>query len=173
MTKKDILIVANRILGIYLLIRAFESLQIVGMAIATLRPLSLEEEIQDYWFLIGTLIPFLLLIVAAFCLIKWADLIATKLCHKDKPHEIKKGIKKEEIQEVAFSAVGVFIIANALPRITQIVINFSYQGELLKRKLILSGWSSLAGLIVQLIIGFFLIFGSKGLVQLIQKCRRT
>ena len=173
MTKKDILIVANRILGIYLLIRAFELFQMVGMAIATLRQLSLEEEIQGYWFLIGTLVPFLLLIVAAFCLIKWADPIATKLCYKDKPHEIKKSIKKEEIQEVAFSAVGVFIIANALPRITQIIINFSYQGELLKRRLILSGWSSLAGLIVQLIIGFFLIFGSKGLVQLIQKCRRT
>ena len=170
MTKRDILAVANKILGIYLLVRALESLQTMGMAVSTLKQLSPTEGIQGSWFLIGSIVPFLLFIGASFCLIRWSNPIAAKLCVRDKTNNVKGGIEKDLLQEIAFSTVGVFVIANALPRITRIIVHLSYQGQW-KERIVSSTWGSIVGIVVELAIGIYLIFGSKGFVGLLKKCR--
>lgn len=171
MRKRDILIIANKILGIYLLVRALEMLQTIGMAVSTLPQLSSDEGMQGIWFLIGSIVPFLLLIAAGLCLIKCADSFATKLCVGEKINDMEGNIERDVLQEIAFSTLGVFVIVNAIPRITQIIVNLSIQGQW-RERVLLGTWGAIIGFVIQLAIGIFLIFGSKGLVGLLKKCHR-
>lgn len=171
MTKKDILSIACKIFGIYLLIRVLESFQLVAMAVSFLfQAPSIVEDVTNIWFFISTVVPFLLFIAVAFCLIKWSDDIAEKLYGQRGENNIKDAIDKDTLQEIAFSAIGVFIIAAALPEIPQLVVNLSVQGPM--REVAISGARLLSvKFILKIAIGAFLFFGSKNLIKLLKKFR--
>ncbi|MDA3839184.1 MAG: hypothetical protein PF574_09425 [Candidatus Delongbacteria bacterium] len=168
MTKKDILAVANKILGIYLVIRAIESLETIALAVKSVKRLLPSEWTRAIWVLSASIVPFLLYIGLSFCLIKWANPIAAKLCARDLTNGEISGIGKDALQEIAFSTVGVFIIANALPLLTQIITQLSYQGEW-KQRIAPGMWVIIAGVAIQLAIGIYLFFGSRRLVGLLKK----
>lgn len=165
MTKREIFAVASKILGIYLLVRALESTATIGYFIAALRK---ADDVSFYLF--GGVIPFLLYLAVGFCLIKWAEPIAAKLSGKEEASVAEGALEKDALQAIAFSAVGVFIIAAALPRITQIIVNLSVQGPM-RPEVVLRTWGTIVGFVLQLGIGIYLFFGSKGLVGLLKKIK--
>jgi len=164
MTKREIFVVALKLFGIYLLVRSIEALRAMGyffVATFTSGP-------QGRWFFLGDILPLLFYLGGAYCLIKWAEPIAVRLSGKEEAPEVKAVVEKDSLQQIAFSAVGVFIIAAALPRISQTVANLSVQWSELE---ILRIWAAIVGLALQLGIGLFLFFGSKGLAGLLKKLK--
>ena len=164
MTKRDIFVVASKIFGIYLLVRSIESLRSIGyflVATLTMGP-------QGRWFFLGDLLPLMFYIGGSFCLIKWAEPIAAVLAGKEEAPEVKAVVGKDSLQQIAFSAVGVFIIAAALPQLTRMVATLTVQ---LSDQARLRTWVASVGIVLQLGIGIFLFFGSKGLVGLLKKIK--
>ena len=164
MTKREIFAVALKLFGIYLLVRSIESLRSIAYFLVA----TLTRGPQGAWFFLGDLLPLMLYIGGSFCLIKWAAPIAGKLSGKEEAPEVKAVVEKDSLQQIAFSAVGIFIIAAALPRISQTVATFSVQWSELERLRI---WAAIVGLALQLAIGLFLFFGSKGLAGILKKLK--
>jgi len=106
----------------------------------------------------------------AFCFITWADSIAAVLAGKEEAPVVKAVVEKYSLQQIAFSAVGVFIVAAALPRISEIVVSLSVQGPM-RQEVVLRTWGTIVAFVLQLAIGIYLFFGSKGLVGLLKKIK--
>jgi len=164
MTKREIFAVASKILGIYLLVRGLELFAMNFPFAITV----LHQGFEGIWYLLVGLASLSLYLGGAFCLITWADSIAAGLSGKEEDPEVKAVVEKDSLQQIAFSAVGVFIIAAALPRISQTVANLSVQWSEIERLRI---WAAIVGIVLQMAIGIYLFFGSKGLVGLFKKCR--
>ena len=166
MTKREIFVVASKILGIYLLARGIELFAQMFPFLVSISTRGFE----GIWYFLVSLATLSLYMGGAFCLITWADSIAAVLAGKEEAPEVKAVVEKDSLQQIAFSAVGVFIIAVALPRISQIVVNLSVQGPM-RQEVVLRTWETIIGLVLQLGIGIYLFFGSKGLVGLLKKLK--
>jgi hypothetical protein len=108
----------------------------------------------------------------SFCLIKWADFVAGVLCGRDQKEEIKEAPDRQTVEQIAFVAVGVFVLANALGTLPPAIFRILAQPG--------SDWMSLAhsggeliGLGVQLVLGAYLVLGSRGLARVIDNLRRA
>jgi hypothetical protein len=170
MTKRDILALACKIFGIYFFMVALETLQTIGVTISSLSQM---PELQRNGYLIGSVIPFLLLILGSLSLIKCSTQISKWLAGNDKKIEgVEKheNISEDTLQKIIFSGIGIFMIANSLPRITQIIISIIVQPSI-NRGIGLNTWISIFNFLVQLSIGVYLFFGSKALIQLVRKFR--
>ena len=164
MTKREIFAVASKIFGIYLLVRG---LVFSAPYIVYLIAPQYMANVEWKWLLPG-LIPFVLYIFAALFLIIWAEPIAAKLSGKEEPSEVKAVVEKDSLQQIAFSAVGVFMVATALPRLTQMVATLIVQVSDEAR---LPTWGAIVGIVLQMAIGIYLFFGSKGLVGILKKLK--
>lgn len=164
MTKREIFVVASKILGIYLLTRGLEFFSISFSYAITI----LTRGFEGTWYLLVALASLSLYMGGAFCLITWADSIAGVLAGKEEAPEVKVGVEKDSLQHIAFSAVGVFMVATALPRLSDMVATLTVQVSHQAR---LRTWGAIVGIVLQLGIGTFLFFGSRGLVGLIKKIK--
>jgi len=76
---------------------------------------------------------------------------------------------------IIFSAIGLYALIDALPEIINTIL-FYYQIHDLTnvdKGIIADRNSSLIGLILQLILGLWLLFGSRSVVKLIRSCGRS
>lgn len=163
MKKREIFVVALKILGIYLLVRAIEFTGSIGYLVGAL---TRGDEVS--WYFLGGVIPFLLYIAAGFCLIKWAEPIAAKLSGKEEAPAVEGPLDKSALQEIAFSTVGILIVVGALPKLVRTVPLLSQQWT---HQRTLEIWASIIALALQLGIGLFLFLGSKGLAGLLKKIK--
>jgi hypothetical protein len=174
MTKRDILALACKIFGVYFFMVALETLQTIGVTISSLSQM---PELQRNGYLVGSIIPFLVLILGSLSLIKWSTQISKWLDGNDKEVEGDKkheNVSEDILQKIIFSGIGTLIIANSLPRITQIIISIIVQVQeqsSLNRGIGLNTWITIFIFIVQLSIGVYLFVGSKALIQLVKKFR--
>jgi len=140
------------------------------------------REIYDITMGVISLIFFLIYLYAAYYLIKKSDRIAERLCGKDSGGNIQSTFDMDTLQQVLFSAIGVFIIANALSSFISILGNMIGQYYIkesisesmkLQTDMIRFGPISLIGPMIEFIlnaaIGLYLIFGSGKIVALIKK----
>lgn len=168
MTKRDLQNVAIKLFGLYLVFKSIETVPMVGVTIVS----GFQGEPQGLWYLVVSLIPLLILISAAIYCIKRTSLVEKWLSSKEDRDGTKedKGsiLNKETLQEITFSGIGLFFIANALPRLIQVLVNIAIQiqwGKSPSSTL----WSSVIGLIMQAIVGIYLFFSPKKLVELYKK----
>ncbi|MDD4879647.1 MAG: hypothetical protein PHR22_04245 [Candidatus Omnitrophica bacterium] len=186
MTKKDILSIACKIFGIYLLIQILVSSQNIIFVIGSLLS-STSSEWGNYnrdnlIFLVSFILPILIFLYAAIYLIKNSDLLGEILCGKVSGDNIQCSLDKDTLRQVLFSSVGVFIIANALVSISSTLGRMLYQYYM--RESISANMKLPANMlvlksidltvpfitfIVELIVGLYLIFGSNKLVVLINR----
>jgi hypothetical protein len=164
MTKREIFVVACKIFGIYLLVRAIELLQAIGYFFVAI----FAKGDQGEWYMVGGLLPLVCYIVGAYCLIKWAEPVAARLSGAETTPAVKMPIDKSALQEIAFSTAGILIVVGALPRLVHIAPLLSQQWT---HQRTLEIWTSIIGLVLQLGIGTFLFLGSRGLVGLIKKLK--
>lgn len=171
MNQKDILILVIKIFGIYLIVRALEMFQIIGMTIVNLSQI---PETQRYGYLVGSLLPFLLLIIGAIVLLKWPHRLSDWIYNKEetKDHEQQKIIKEDALQQIVYSGIGILIISNAIPRITQTIIAFITEVQWSKA-VSPNTWASVVGLVIQLCIGIFLFYHTKVLIKILKNNSTT
>ena len=182
MTKRDILSIACKILGIYLLVRAIESLQFGVMGLQYLIDFLLQRATGGEFMIVAFLVPFLIYIFAAYYFIRRSDAIAERVCGTNTSGIIQGAVDKDILQQALFSAIGVFIIANALTSLIHTFTMFlsqiyskesisqatkipTYMFEITPVHLM---WPIIR-FIADSVIGLYLIFGSSKLVALIKK----
>jgi len=167
MTKRDILELAIKIIGIYMIILILNFIHSILISIPWIFE---RQEHNSLLFIISYTISVLIYFIVAYNFIFRADSLANIICKEDKSLECNSSIQKEIIQEIAFTIVGIYLIANALPKITDAIINIIQQGRF-KNIQFTQGFSYIVDSIVQIGIGIFLVLGSKGLVNSIKKLR--
>ncbi|MFH1777735.1 MAG: hypothetical protein ABH952_09300 [Candidatus Omnitrophota bacterium] len=171
MAKKDIFVVALKIAGIYLLVRAVESIQTIFMIVGTWDNIPVLKGIETYGMIVGSIMPFLLFVITGVYLLKRADQIAIKLSKDDASEVMPGALTKDGLQEIGFSVVGILLVANAIPQVAThsvyLFLSYSYPKGTDSRI-----WASVISYLAVLALGIFLIFGAKAVRGFIRKCQR-
>ncbi|MEW6276602.1 MAG: hypothetical protein AB1556_16015 [Bacillota bacterium] len=177
MTSKDIARLSCKLFSIYTLINAIKSLNY--FVVLPLQGKSGTGMIATT--LILTALPSTLLFASGIILWLYAGklanyLVPDKMPDKDPPSGGSQ-IRVEDIQAVAFSVVGIFILVDAAPKLIQIVFNIILLSKL--QHAIPGDWvnfttiTRIVELVIQLILGFWLFFGSRGIVGLLKRLREA
>lgn len=154
MNKREVASLACKFLGIYIFIQGISW----GVSALTY---TLNNPDQKQ---IGGIVAGISLLI--FGIILWfvSDGIAA-LITKGKTGDGKasSGIKASELQHIAFTVLGLYLIANAIPRIVSYFTSVSMMFfKPSKVKILLD----CLGLVAPIIIGLIIFFGAKGLVKL-------
>ncbi|MCD8509148.1 MAG: hypothetical protein LRY73_04185 [Bacillus sp. (in: Bacteria)] len=178
MNIKSMTSLAIRILAVYVIVQALKNLPMFvssSQMIVQLRDPFAVHDGLNLPFLIAGFVPFLVLLgVALFLWIK-AEAFVTFIGKKTTifQEELSNEQFSSGLQITAFSVVGLIVLVNTVPQLFNVIPSW-----LLTRDQY--GMNDLAktqttiytiGLIVQMAIGFYLFFGSKGLAGILKKVR--
>ncbi|WNF38566.1 hypothetical protein RJD24_09150 [Bacillaceae bacterium IKA-2] len=184
MNSRFVAVLALKILAVYVIIQALKNLP---MFVSTTQMLlQLREPVPNgsfsidggSLFLFGGITPFLLLVVIGILIWLYAEKISTYILFKQQVEDINTKEAEEqflkELQVVLFSLVGLLVLVHSLPQVFTIIPNLVLLSDEYTRtnypgQMHTIYWS--IGLIIQIGIGFYLFFGSKGLVGLVKKIR--
>lgn len=97
MKQKDVLAIANKIIGVYVLIQALNSAQYIGMALFVPG-----EQGPRAWIIAIATVPFLLFTIAGLFLIKWAEPIAVRLSNQNEVRSFQASLKKTIFNKLPF-----------------------------------------------------------------------
>ena len=118
------------------------------------------------------------ILLILFGLIMWclSDKIASSIFKSEDDTEVKS-IIPSEIQIIAFSSVGLYLLCESIPHIAKVIL-FYYQIRTNEMRidttaLLVERNSLILYLIIKMIIGVWLLLGSQGIVNLIRKTRRA
>jgi hypothetical protein len=152
MSKRDILEISCKILGLFCLVQA---MPYVLSSVAYVRNLSSA-------FLV---IPFIAYLVSAFILIKWAGKIAAFLVRENQQVEIKADKNwQKPIYTLALRIVGAVVCIKAIPAIIRTVPQIIFRSEF--RLTPIAAWISLLASVVYLALGIYFIGGAKAVVRI-------
>jgi hypothetical protein len=180
MTKREIAALICKALGIYIFVNTLNLLPLLfipainSMANASSGATS-TENMARLASVISAL-PVVLNILASLFLWLGADNLAEHMV-KDTGQEtdtVAQPVIGQEAQIVAFSALGLFTLLQVIPRVGQIATNIYilwHQNAMFAR-----GFNSLTapniiGVLIQLVLGLWLLLGASGLVKLLQSFR--
>jgi hypothetical protein len=153
-------------MGIFVLVRSIGNIPMFVGSISSvlgagkLEPIFLAESIS---------IPILYFAVCIILIVK-SDLIANRLV-PEADTDISLNMDAKIVQNIAFCSIGLVILTDAIPELTQILTTYIMSGRFPSDGLINSFYGQLAAIIVQLFIGLFLVLGSNGIVNLVEKIR--
>lgn len=166
MKKEEIVAIAVRLFAIFLFVYAVR--MVPGMVVL------IRQEVESIDFIFGLVFLASHLLVA---LLLWvfALAIARTLLPGGKPGKAPARLALGDIQAVAFSVMGLWVLASAVPDIF-------YWGSFLYQTNV-SGWGyrelspentgNIVSTLVELAIGLWLLFGARGLAGLVKMARGT
>ena len=168
MTKRDVLSIAFKILGVVALMYTIVLIPNIGMAIRMLFQ-SHPDNYQSYmslWYFINTLVWPVGAFSMGYILIRWGDNIANKIVKDDKPLSMKVTEDWDKrIFNLALKIIGVIWLIKGIPELIKSI------GELIMRWYVYYySISHIIGVIisgaVSLILGIYLIANGKYLIKL-------
>lgn len=178
---KDLAYISIRVLSIYFFIQALLILsELINISVYNYMifpNLGEENNISTLNLLFGTMAPFVILLAISIILWIFTDRISNYLLPSN--NDVRDGVESktniDEIQYIAFSIIGVFILANTLPQTFNLIpsilmlndISFQLINTTYKIEIIFS----FSVYVVKLLIGLGLIFGSKGLTGILKRIR--
>lgn len=163
MTKKEIANLSFKVLSLYAVIKAIDKL-------SPLINYIYEYGLSDILNLIIFAAPMVLLFLCGGLLWFVAPLLAS-LISKSTVSEDNSDASLLSIQIIAFSVVGLYIISNSLPVFVRIIIwHFTITSYSTREVSPLLG--DILSSLVQVVLGLWLLFGSRGLVNFVNSMRR-
>ncbi len=179
MTQREIARLCCKVIAIYALIRAIESVPALGWMMqggASFGMIEWQMYVQVFFFAL----PPVVLVAMSVFLWKHAGVAAAWISEHDlqddpdEPDIKPTHANSQELQAVAFAALGLWAIINTLPRFIDMGFRalIPSSSPLAVEFGILSA-SRLVAISLQLVIGVWLLFGSRGLVQLLYKLRNV
>ena len=176
MTKKEIVSLSIKLVGIYCLITAITHLSYaVPSVIFSLRRQSFWSmiiSITPFLSLLLYLIPFVLLLLFGFYLI-FSDKLPSKIASSLIQEEKTTSFTFQDIQVLAFSIIGVWLLASAIPAFFQPIIRIIVQRSASQRSVSVfqNGYfiSQIVVAVLKLALGVYLFSGGKGLAKLWKK----
>ena len=180
MTKKEIVSLSLKLAGIYCLIMSISHLNFAIMSVVSaLRG-------QSFWSMLISITPFVLLLLSftpvVLLLLFGAYLIfssklASKIASSMIQEEKTTSFTFQDIQVLAFSIIGVWLLSNAIPTFIQVIVRItvlhstSQQSfSVFRNSYIIS---QIVAAVLKLALGIYLFSGSKGLAKLWQKFQST
>jgi flagellar biosynthesis protein FlhB len=109
---------------------------------------------------------------AAVALIVWAERIAKWLCGERADDVVTTGVETKELQEVAFSVLGLWLATTAL--VSLAVVVYSFGSRIIQDQAV--SWVPRAKTVanlLQLAVGLFLLFSARGFVGFIRILRKA
>lgn len=114
-------------------------------------------------------------VLILFSIILWifADKISDRMVNVKEEENEKLNINYKKLQYIAFSVIGLFLIATSIPTISKNIFeiyrvnSIGMKDTYYKARL----YSSIVGEIIKLLIGLLLLFKSKGLVNILIRLR--
>lgn len=179
MTKKEIISLSLKLAGIYCLIMSLSNLSFTSVTvISTLR--------QGFWHMLTSITPFVSLLISitpsiltllfgAYLILsnKLPTRIASSMIQEDKP----TSLTFEDIQVLAFSIIGIWLLSIAIPNLFQIVARINvlfFTNQRLDSGYINSYFiPQIIATVLRLALGIYLFSGGKGLVKRRQKSYGT
>ena len=158
--------IAFRLTSVYLLIRALDILSSLGMFLANTRGQS-RSTLDSEVLIVTYLIWFGLYLLAAVVFYKQAKKFAIFFLTGENDEEFERSDTNEEyLERLAYTIVGVFILATTIPHLSRIIYSVFYSqthSQALTLELVTA--------IASIIIGLFLVFEAKTLQSIIRKAR--
>jgi hypothetical protein len=180
MTKKEIISLSLKLAGIYCLIMAITHL---GYAIPSVVN-SMRR--QGFWSMLISitpllslllyLTPFVLLLLFGIYLI-FSNKLPSKMASSMIPEEKTACFTFQDIQVLAFSIIGVWLLAGTIPYFIQPIIRIIVEhstsqksGSVFQKSFYIS---QIVIAVLKLALGIYLFLGGKSLAKLWQKCQST
>lgn len=172
---KDLARLSCRVLAVYTLVQAIQSLNHFAVL-----PVSMMERFPSgvtALMAMAAFIPPILLFALAVVLWFRADRFAGDMVSgKNTPGE-STAVGGEDVQVIAFSAVGVLVLAGAVPELFQfvssLILQKSFQYHPFSETVSVYTLSRAIGLAVRLVIGLWLLLGARGLAGFIKTLREA
>jgi hypothetical protein len=176
MTHQNIASLSLKLFGVYAIIKAVSYTQTLGILISSIVSNQMETNYPPLW-LIGSLLPFLLLLIIGLALIFRSDGIGKHLVSDEETEFRSTSLSFADIQAIAFSIAGVILFAQAFPKLIEMAVNVNVLRRLevggMEKKIQLDLWTKSIGLVIELAIGLGLFFGARGLANLWHKLQET
>ena len=152
--------VALRIVGILTVI---QSIPLLGAILQTSS--IIDNELASKPLLImGTVVPFVLMAASGFCLIVFGSKLAAIMFPQIGHNSEMGGISSRNLQAIAFSIVGILLMAFAIPHMADLIWNYhairAAGDETPMRSILDNDCSYALRTGVQFLIGLFLFIGS-------------
>lgn len=171
MSGRYLAVLLCKVLAIYVFIWAINYTGIIGMLPVSFAHAGTREMLYTA---LSFLVPFVLLAVLGVFLWIRAEYMSHRMVGAHS--EDVKAAGAEDVQAIAFSAVGVLALSDALPKFVQqlfSIIAMSQTQMFSLEGMYISNMSGIAGSVVKLILGFWLFFGSRGIVHLLRSLRKA
>jgi hypothetical protein len=168
MTKKEIVSLSLKLAGIYCLIMAITHLSFASMTVvSTWR--------KGFLYMLISIIPFVSLILFGAYLI-FSSKLPSKMASSMIQEEKTTSCTFQDIQVLAFSIIGVWLLSSAIPRFIQAIARITVYStsqqsvSVFENSFIIS---QIVAAVLELALGIYLFSGSKGLAKLWQKFQST
>lgn len=176
MKYKPLVVITLKVLSIFIFIQAL--IHLSSVANYFIIPLFVDNFNlkQQLITLTVTLGPFAVLMIFGILLWIYSENFSKYIIPKEYEEDTaKEKYKSQDIQAIAFSVVGMIVLVDAIPEIFAVATNLirlneigtDYATDTFRMETIFSTASKL----VKLLLGFVLIFGSKGLSGMLKKIR--
>ena len=169
MTKRDILSVAFKILGVISVMYAVEYIFAIGIGFGMIfQQPGPGQNFNPYWYLGSAILSAFLSIAIAYTLLKWGNLIAQKLIRDDSTISILDSSQWERpIFILSLKIIGVVCLSRGIPELVKTLSGMAFLSKHQRTSLFN------IDAIVSLIIGVYLISGGKRLVEFAYREKTT
>jgi hypothetical protein len=170
MTRHELASFALKLLGIYAIIEALPLIQTIGGALGMLAS-GQGRDMVTLWTLVGMFIPLVLMAVAGMLLLAFSRGLAPLLVGEDKPLGLATALSGADVQAIGFSVVAVLILLQAIPQLTQVVVNWQYAAsrspsEPVPAYVARAIWQAAVSGGIQLVLAVVLFLRARGLSNL-------
>ena len=175
MTKKEIVSLSLKLAGIYCLIMAIAYLNFTVMAVVS----SLR---QGFWDMLISITPFVLLLlsITPFVLLLlfgayliFSSKLPSKMASSMIEEETTTSFTFQDIQVLAFSIIGVWLISSAIPTFIQAIVRITVMYSTSQQSVSVYFIPQIVAAVLKLAFGIYLFSGSRGLAKLWQKFQST
>ena len=164
MTKREVGSLAFKLAGIYAMIHTIGFMQFLFVLGDINR---IDAPYGKVLLVAAAVLPFLLLVALTCILILSSDRLSARM-FGDSGQEPGRSACAQELQPIAFSVLGAFIFASALPDFLRIAGSLSVQvsDPVMLRRITLGTWLSAIGILAKVALAVGLFFGGRGLSRL-------
>jgi len=173
-TKQEIAALACRLMGVYALLLGLGGLAgpayLLGLLFGETasRPV---QRVHLFWQACLLLLPVVLHVGARGFLWVLADKLAGRMVAPAPAPPPKSRVGARQLQAIAFSVVGLFLLARAIPDIAHAVTAFAFTSSEHRDRIQMVSKPQAVGLGVQVVPGLGLLFGGRGLAGIVQTVR--
>ena len=173
MNRVEVSELSLKLFAIFLFVKFLEAAPIGVRTVAGPLPYSEDPIMSTYyvlfrfWRAVSMLVP----LFAFLILWKWAPRLAEGLWDRPAGDAGTGSASFAEIQAAVFSAIGLFAIVYTLPEALGKGLTYRYYNEMRNPELATLSLYELLGLGARLLLGIWLLLGSKGIVAVLERTR--